>query len=175
MLLPGSGFWTLTEKVPAVVASPVAVSCVEETKVLARGLLARRTCAPETKLEPVTVRLKLPRLVEDGEMPVKVGVGFTSVTAQEPDLVESAELVAVTFTVLGEGRLAGAVYLPVESTVPNVEEPPVMEFTDQVTAVFEVPVTEALNVKLEPARMFAVAGETETEIEAGDAGGRVWV
>jgi hypothetical protein len=59
--------------------------------------------------------------------------------------------------------------------VPNVEEPPVVEFTDQVTAVFEVPVTEALNVKREPARMFAVAGETETEIEAGDGGGGVWV
>ena len=70
---------------------------------------SRRTCAPLTKFEPVTVREKRPRLVEDGEMPAREGVGLRSVTAAEADLVVSAALVAVMVMVLGEGRAAGAV------------------------------------------------------------------
>ena len=42
-------------------------------------------------------------------MPERVGVGFQRVTAEDEDLVVSAELVAVMVTVLGEGRVAGAV------------------------------------------------------------------
>ena len=49
-MLPGSGFSTVMGKVPAMAAVPVAVSCVEETKVVEVGELLRRTCAPETKL-----------------------------------------------------------------------------------------------------------------------------
>src|SRR5271165_1535681 len=55
LLLPGSGFCTVTEKVPAEVALPVAVSCVEETKVVASAVVPTRTCAPEMKLLPVTM------------------------------------------------------------------------------------------------------------------------
>jgi hypothetical protein len=96
-------------KVPADVALPEAVSCVAETKVAVRAEPLRRTCAPLTKLEPVTVREKLPRLVEGGLMPVREGVGLRRVTVAEADFVESAALVAVTEIVLGEGREAGAV------------------------------------------------------------------
>ena len=92
--LPGSGFCTTTENVPEEEAVPVAVSCVEETKVVEMGELERRTCAPETKLLPVMVREKLPRLLETGEMPVRTGVGFMSVTELVEDLEVSAELVA---------------------------------------------------------------------------------
>ena len=109
MLLPGSGFFTATGKVPAVAALPVAVSCVEETKVVVSGELLRRTCAPLMKFVPVMVRENAPRLVEAGEMPAREGVGFQRVTAEEEDFVESAELVAVTVRVLGEGSVAGAV------------------------------------------------------------------
>ncbi len=108
-LLPGSGFSTATGKVPAVEAVPVAVSCVELTNVVASGELLRRTCAPEIKFVPVTVRVKTPRFAAEGEMPASVGVGFQRVTAEEEDLVVSAALVAVTVMVLGEGRAAGAV------------------------------------------------------------------
>ena len=76
-------------------------------------------------------------------MPVSVGVGFQRVTAAEADLVVFAALVAVTLTVLGEGRVGGAVYLPVESMVPRAELPPAVEFTDQVTPVFVEPETAA--------------------------------
>ena len=105
---PGSGFSTDSANVPAVVALPVAVSCAEETNVVESGALLRRACAPEMKLEPVMVRVKVPRFVDVGEIPVSVGVGFQSVTAEEADLLESADDVAVTVTVFGEGRVAGA-------------------------------------------------------------------
>ena len=42
-------------------------------------------------------------------MPVRTGMGLKIVTAENADLVESAELVAVTETVLGDGRAEGAV------------------------------------------------------------------
>src|ERR1700741_1114983 len=75
--LPGSGFSTAMVNVPAVEALPVAVSCVEETKVVERAVALRRTCTPETNWAPVTEREKLPKLLEAGEMPVRVGVGFS--------------------------------------------------------------------------------------------------
>jgi hypothetical protein len=55
VLLPGSGFCTATVYVPEDVALPVAVSWEEETKVVGSAEPLRRTCAPETKLEPVMV------------------------------------------------------------------------------------------------------------------------
>jgi len=100
-------------------------------------------------------------------MPVSVGVGFQRVTAAEADLVVFAALVAVTLTVLGEGRVPGAVYLPVESMVPRAAPPPAVEFTDQATAVFVESETAAVKEYVEPARMLAVEGETDTETEAG--------
>lgn len=74
-----------------------------------RATPLRRTCAPWTKLEPVTAREKLPKLMEDGEMPMREGAGLSSVTAAEADFVESAALVAVMEMVLGEVRTLGAV------------------------------------------------------------------
>ena len=106
--LPGSGFCTITEKLPAEGAVPVAVSCVEETKVVVIGELESSTCAPDTKLAPVRVREKLPRLVEDGEMPVRTGVGFMRVTALVEDFEVSAAEVALMVTELGEGSATGA-------------------------------------------------------------------
>ena len=82
----------------------------------------------------------------------------------------SAELVAVTVTVLGEGREAGAVYLPEESMVPRVEVPLATELTDQVTEVLLEPVTVAEKVSVEPARMLAVVGATATVTESGGGG-----
>ena len=56
VLLPGSGFRTATVKVPEDVALPVALSWEGETKAVGSAEPLRRTCAPETKLEPVMVR-----------------------------------------------------------------------------------------------------------------------
>ena len=65
------------------------------------------------------------------------------VTAAEPTALASAALAAATVTAGGDGRLPGAMYKPVEETVPRVEFPPATPFTDQVTVVFEVPATAA--------------------------------
>ena len=87
----------------------MAVSFEDETKVVERALPPRSTMAPLTKLAPVRVRVNAPRLVELGEMPRREGEGFKSVTAEDADLVVSAVEVAVRETVLGEGRVGGAV------------------------------------------------------------------
>jgi len=57
--------------------------------------------------------------------------------------------------------------LPVESIVPMLAEPPLVPLTDQVTAVFELPVTVAVNANELPARIFAVVGETLTATAPG--------
>src|ERR1700730_7679225 len=49
---------------------------------------------------------------------------------------------------------------------PVVDEPPAVAFTDQVTEVFVVPETAALNGKESPARMLALVGVTATPTEA---------
>jgi hypothetical protein len=95
-------------------------------------------------------------------MPVKIGVGFSSVTFVEPLAEVSATLVARIVTVFGFGKEPGAVYLPAVSIVPVAAEPPTVPFTDQVTPAFCVPVTVAVNVYESPARTFALPGETET-------------
>lgn len=148
-------------KVPADVALPVAVSCVAETYVVVREELPKKTCAPWTKLLPVMVREKLPRFVEAGEIPVRTGTGLRSETALVADWVVSAALVALMVTVFGVGSVAGAVYFPVESMVPRVEEPLAVPLTNHETEVLEEPVTVAEKVKESPARMLAVVGATE--------------
>lgn len=161
-LLPGSGFCTAIVKVPDEVAFPCAFNCVAETNVVESGVPPKRTCAPETNLVPVTVRAKLPRLVDAGDIPVSVGVGFSSVTVAEPLTEASATLVARIVMVFGLGKEIGAVYLPLVSIVPTVGDPPVVPFTDHVTLVFCAPLTVAVKVYESPARTLALAGETET-------------
>jgi hypothetical protein len=62
------------------------------------------------------------------------------------DFVASAWLVAVIWTVAGEGRSAGAVYTPAELIAPSVVFPPCTVLTFQLTAVSVVFVTAAVNV-----------------------------
>ena len=61
--------------------------------------------------------------------------------------------------------------MPLESMVPMAAEPPGVELTDQETALFEEPVTEAENRKAEPARTLAAEGETETVTAPPGGGG----
>ena len=58
---PGLGFTTVIDAVPAVAtreAGTVAVSCVEETKLVARGAPFQFTVEVETNLVPFTVKVK---------------------------------------------------------------------------------------------------------------------
>jgi hypothetical protein len=107
LLLSGFGFRTLIANVPADEAKPVAVSDVDETKVVVNGELASHTCAPLTKFPPLTVMLKLPLGTDAGATLFTTGTGFSSVTEVVPEAPELAALTALTVTVFEVGRLLG--------------------------------------------------------------------
>jgi hypothetical protein len=88
----------------------------------------------------------------------------TSVTVADAVVVVFCTVATTVIVVLG-GIVAGAVYRPVESTVPTVEFPPVTLFTDQVTA-FEDPVTVAVNWLPLLSKTVAAVGVTVTETPA---------
>src|SRR5205823_15116809 len=85
----------------------------------------------------------------------------TTVTLALADWLESAALIAVTVTVWFDATVVGAVYRPVELTIPVIELPPITPSTNQFTAVFVVPVTVALNCWDCPACKLLVVGEIE--------------
>jgi hypothetical protein len=80
----------------------------------------------------------------------------------EPVLDGSAALVAVTVTVSGAGTAAGAVYSPVPLTVPQAAALHPAPSKLQVTAVFEVPTTDAFNCCVAPVITEVLAGVTVT-------------
>jgi hypothetical protein len=84
------------------------------------------------------------------------------VTVAVPEDDGLAALVALTVTLAGFGTEAGAVYNPALDTVPTVEFPPVTPFTLQVTAVFEEPVTVAVNCRVAEAVTETAGGATVT-------------
>jgi hypothetical protein len=168
--LPGFGFLTATAKVPADVSLPVAVSCVEETKLVASGAPARRTCAPLTNPAPFTVIAKAPAGTDVGAMPATTGTGFCKVTALLPVALASAELTARTLTLFETGIVGGAEYIPDELIVPVATLPPVTPFTCQLTAEFVDPATVARNDCVAPALTLALCGETETVMLAPEGG-----
>ncbi len=86
------------------------------------------------------------------------------------NLAESARLVAVTCTVAGDRRSAGAVYTPADVIVPSVAFPPATPFTLQLTAVSVVPVTFALNVAWLPSTTDPLVGVTLTAMDCGGGG-----
>jgi uncharacterized protein YybS (DUF2232 family) len=94
------------------------------------------------------------------------------VTLALADFAVSATLVAVTFTVAGDGGAAGATYsalsAPFETTVPSVELPPEMPFTLHVTAVDGLPGPDMLAVNACPAPVEIVAemGEMATTMSS---------
>jgi hypothetical protein len=84
------------------------------------------------------------RVAEAGE----TELGLVTVTVELALFVVSATLVAVTVCVPVAG---GALYRPETSISPLVALPPTTVSTDQVTAVFVVPVTLAVNCMVVPA------------------------
>jgi hypothetical protein len=88
--------------------------------------------------------------------------GGITVTVALPDFELFATEVAVTVTSGGLGKLAGAVYKPVDEIVPH--DAPLQPVPPRlhVTLVFEVPVTVAVNWCVLPAATSTVAGETFT-------------
>ena len=118
---PGLGFTTVIDAVPAVAtrdAGTVAVSCVEETKLVARGAPFQFTVEVETNLVPFTVKVNcaLPAVVEVGQIEVMVGTGLLIVRVSVALPVPPA-LVALMVTL----------YVPAVVGVPEIN--PVLVFT----------------------------------------------
>ena len=111
----------------------------------------------EVLLDPVTVAVNcwMPPVeseAEVGEMLTETTGGAVTATDAEADFVWSAVLVAVTVYV---PAVLGAVYRPVEETVPPL--------ADQVTAVLLEPVMVAVNCRVPPVESEAEVGEMLTE------------
>jgi hypothetical protein len=78
-------------------------------------------------------------------------------------LVVSAALVAVTVVLTPVGTAEGAVYKPLVETVPTVALPPTSPLTLQLTAVFAVPLTVAVNCCVWETTTDALVGESVTD------------
>lgn len=89
------------------------------------------------------------------------------VTLAVADMVGSAALVAVTGTLAGDGKSAGAVYRPADVMVPAAVLPLETPFTLQVTAKLEVPMTVAINALVLPRMTEPVCGVTLTSSSGG--------
>jgi hypothetical protein len=87
------------------------------------------------------------------------------------DFVESAWLVAVTCTVAGDGRSAGAVYTPADVIVPSVAFPPGISLTLQLTVVSVAFATVAENVTWFPSATDPFVGVMVTTMDGGGRGG----
>jgi hypothetical protein len=102
-------------------------------------------------------------------------MSLVTVSCAVADFVESAWLVAVTWTIAGEGRSLGAVYTPAELIVPLDALPPGAPFTLQFTFVSVVFVTVAVSVCEFPSNTEPLNGATVMVIEEGGGGGEVMV
>jgi hypothetical protein len=111
-----------------------------------------KVCAPETTTLAVVGEIEMLTGAEEEEV---------MVTDADADFVESACEMAVTMTVAGLGRVAGAVKSPEVEIVPAVEFPPVTPFTCQVTALLLVFCTVATKACDAPTETLAVVGESE--------------
>jgi len=99
---PGEGLTTVIDAAPAVAiraAGTVAVSCVEETNVVARGVPFQFTVAAETNFVPFTVKVNCgpPAVAQVGLIEVTVGTGLLIVITSV-DVPVPRELVAVMVT-----------------------------------------------------------------------------
>ncbi len=89
------------------------------------------------------------------------------VTEALTDLVGSALLTTLTVTTAGDGTDLGDAKSPLEPIRPTVLLPPAIPLTFQVTEVFTVLRTVAVNCLLPVTRTRALVGEIATLIGAG--------
>lgn len=100
-----------------------------------------------------------------------IAMSLVIVSCAVADFVKSAWLVAVTWTIAGDGRSAGAVYTPPEVIVPIEALPLGTPFTLQITLVFVVLVTVAVSVCELPSRTERLVGVTDTVMARGGGSG----
>src|SRR4029077_20866659 len=136
-------FTTTGTELLAAGALPVAVSRVDDTKLVPSATPSNETTDPATNPAPSTVSVKLPAGTGDGLTDEMLGSG-RMVTEELPVDVGDAVLAARTVTVEGLGTADGAKYWPLASIRPTTLSPPAIPFTLQLT-VLGAPVTVAVN------------------------------
>jgi len=155
---PGGGFTTVTEAVPGDATSAavtVAVSCVDETYVVAKAVPFQRTVEPETKLLPFTVIVNdgHPAGYELGLSEVMVGTGLlmVNVTGGVDVLVGGPGFVTVTDAVPAVAtRAAGTIAVSCVDETNVVVSPEPFQLTTALLSN-NVPFTVKINCG-DPAR-----------------------
>lgn len=99
---------------------------------------------------------------DDGATLTETEVEDWITIAAEADFVEFATEVAVTVARAGLGTVAGAVYSPVDVMEPQEPATQPIPDTAQVTLVFELPVTLAVNCCWPFTERVTLAGDRET-------------
>jgi hypothetical protein len=144
---PGATYNPLVETNPTVWLPPATPFTSQVTAVLAAPfIVAVNCCVP-----------KFATVAAPGDTLTILMLAVT-VTVADPDFVESACEAAITVTAAGVGTVAGALYSPLLEMLPFAVPP----FTLQVTAVFVVPLTVAVNCCVFAEATVAVGGATET-------------
>lgn len=111
-------------------AIPLMLQLTPAAKPAVPEMLAVNTCAPPVGMLAVA-----------GE--TVTTMSSFKLTLAEARACASAWLTAVTVTLAGDGRVAGAVYNPAAEIVPALALPPETPSTSHVTLVFVLPVTMA--------------------------------
>jgi hypothetical protein len=143
----GATYNPLVDMNPVVWPPPAMPSTCQVTAVLGAPFTdAVNCCAP-----------KFATVAALGATLTEVAIPDVTVTVAGADFVESACEVAVTVTCAGFGIVAGAVYSPELEMVPLAAPPATL----QVTPVFDVPVTVALNCCVLPTATLAAVGATD--------------
>jgi hypothetical protein len=149
----GAVYSPLVEIVPTVEFPPVTPFTDQVTPVLVVFVTVAVNCwAPEVWTEALAGETE----TDTAAITVAVAVAVW---------VESVVLVAATVTVGGEGWVAGAVYSPLEETVPTVELPPATPFTFQAT-LLDIFVAVAVNCCVPDVWTDALAGDIERDVIA---------
>ena len=153
---PGSGFLTVKVMLPIcpLATVPVAVSCVEDMRVVVSAAPFNCTAAPLAKCAPLIVTVKAPTAIAAGETEVICGTGFCRVNVAVAVFALSLVSVAVMLTEFADGGNSGAVYCPVEEIVPTAALPPKMLSTDHVRGWLVL----VVKAWVAPPRRVAVAG-----------------
>jgi len=148
----GATYNPLVDMNPVVWPPPAMPSTCQVTAVLGAPFTnAVNCCVP-----------KFATVAALGTTLTEVDIPDVTVTVAGEDFVESACEVAVTITCAGFGTVAGAMYSPALEMVPLAAPPATL----QVTPVFDVPATVALNCCVLPTATLAAVGATEIVVVA---------
>jgi hypothetical protein len=168
--------FTAAGKTCGAVKFPLA-STVPHAEGHAAPVSPQRTAASGCPLLVITARKFCDAPSSTAAIPAEIvtRISLVTVNIAVADFVGSVTLIAVTCTIAGEGKSAGAVYTPAFEIVPTVAFPPAAPLTLHTTLVLLVFSTVAANICEFPNNTLALDGVTVMLTEAGGGVGGVGV